>query len=331
MKFWIKPSPSDSRLIDTLEDFLPANIFDIHAHLFHPKHCPSGKFPATFTASSQWDLKSHSSVMSRRLRKRTVHGLFFGYPSRLVDRDIANAWIASDIAKGGPGSNRALALASPDDDPKTIKELVTRQKFAGLKPYHVYANLPDTMQAKIEDFAPDWMWEICHDIRGILMLHIVRDRAIADKKNITSLKRLCRKYPRCQLVLAHIARSFNYRHAREGLEAIMELPNVVVDTALVTEPEAIRFALQTLGPERVLYGSDFPFSELRGKCTSVGDGFAWIYADDLSPTGISKVGEFTLLGIESLFCLREACESSGSSRQEVAAVFLHNAERLLGL
>ena len=41
------------------------------------------------------------------------------------------------------------------------------------------------------------------------MLHIVRERAIADEENQKALRRLCRKYPNCRVVLAHIARSFN--------------------------------------------------------------------------------------------------------------------------
>ena len=326
MKFWTEPTAADSRLIDQLAEFLPDQIFDIHGHLFHPKHCAPEKCPGAFDASTVWDLNSYFAAMKNRLPKRDVAGLFFGYPSRLVDHAHANEWIAADVAKDT--SSRALAVASPDDDPTQVRDLIARKNFVGIKPYHVYATLPDTMQAKIEDFAADWMWEICHDIGGVLMLHIVRDRAIADKENVLSLQRLCRRYPNCRLVLAHIARSFNYRHALEGLAAIKDLKNAVVDTALVTESEGMRAALQILGPDRLLFGSDFPFSELRGKCTSVGDGFAWIYADDLPPKGVSKVGDFALLGIESLLCLREACESERLG-DGVRAIFRENALRLL--
>ncbi|MDB6028672.1 MAG: kat [Verrucomicrobiales bacterium] len=327
MKFWTEPSPADTRLIDQLAEFLPDQIFDIHSHLFHPQHCLPGHLPGAFDATTQWDVDSYFAAMKNRLPNRRVDGLFFGYPSRLVDHAAANAWVAQEVLGRFP--NRALAIASPSDSPDAVRELIAKEKFVGLKPYHVYANVPNTMHAKIEDFAPDWMWEICHEIGGVLMLHIVRDRAISDKENILSLQRLCRRYPNCRLVLAHIARSFNYRHALEGLAAIKNLPNAFVDTSLVTESEGMRAALQILGPERLLFGSDFPFSELRGKCTSVGDGFAWIYADELPANGISKVGDFTLLGIDSLLCLREACESVQLNQTEVRAIFRDNALRLL--
>jgi glutamate-1-semialdehyde 2,1-aminomutase len=327
MKFWTEPSPADNRLIDQLAEFLPERIFDIHGHLFHPQHCAPEKLPGAFDATTAWNLAAYFAAMKNRLPKRQVDGLFFGYPSRLVDHEAANQWVAQEVTRRIP--NRALAVASPSDNPDAVRAIVAKEKFIGLKPYHVYANIPDTMQAKIEDFVPDWMWEICHEIGGVLMLHIVRDRAIADKENILSIQRLCRRYPNCRLVLAHIARSFNYRHALEGLAAIKELPNAVVDTALVTESEGMRAALQILGPERVLFGSDFPFSELRGKCTSVGDGFAWIYADELPATGVSKIGDFTLLGIESLLCLREACKAERLGETAVQAIFQENAFRLI--
>lgn len=331
MKFWTEPSSSDALLLEKLEGFLPSRIFDIHAHLFNAEHCQPQKFPGAFDASSQWDAASFAQVMSRRLRNRTVNGLFFGYPSKLVNHRAANTWISQDMSQTPRNKNRALALVSPGDNPETVRATVAREKFVGLKPYHVYAHRTDTMQAAVEEFAPDWMWEFCHDIHGVLMLHIVRDRAIADPKNIASLQRLCRRYPKCQLILAHIARSFNYRHALEGLAAMKDFSNAFVDTALVTEAEGIRFAIETLGPERVLYGSDFPFSELRGKCASVGDGFAWIYADELPDKGISTIGNFTLLGIESLLCVKDACASCGLKKDEVNSIFLHNAQRLLGL
>ena len=319
MKFWTELSPGDHRLINQLAEFLPDQIFDIHSHLFHPQHCAPGRLPGAFDATTEWDLNSYSTAMRKRLLNRPVEGLFFAYPSRLIDYAAANPWVAQEVAGRAP--NGGFAIASPSDSPDAVRELIAREKFIGLKPYHIYANVTDTMQAKIEEYTPDWMWEICHDIGGVLMVHIVRDRAIADKENIQSIQRLCRRYPNCRLVLAHIARSFNYRHALEGLAAIKDLPNAFVDTALVTESEPMRCALRILGPERVLYGSDFPFSELRGKCTSVGDGFAWIYADELPANGISKFGDFTLLGIESLLCLRDACESERLGQTALQAVF----------
>jgi glutamate-1-semialdehyde 2,1-aminomutase len=199
--------------------------------------------------------------------------------------------------------------------------------FIGIKPYRLYAEVPDTREAEIESFAPEWMWEVCHDHDGIMMLHIMLADGITDPRNVEALRRLCRRYPRCQLILAHIARSFNYRHAREGLHHLVDLDNVVVDTSAVTQAGAFRAAIEILGPKRVLWGSDYMVSELRGSCITQGDGFTWIHPE-ITGDKLTIFGQYTTVGIESLLCLREACEDTGMTQGDLEDIFRENALRL---
>ena len=181
----------------------------------------------------------------------------------------------------------------------------------------------------IEDFAPEWMWKLCDEIEGVMMLHIMRSQGIADEANLRDIQRLCVKYPRCRLVLAHVARSFAYRTALKGLRRLVKLDNVVVDNSAVTEPEAMRCALETLGPRRVLWGSDFMVSELRAKAITMGDGFSWIYADELPAKAVTQFENFTLAGIEGLLALREACEATGMNARDIRDIFHDNGLRLI--
>ena len=113
-----------------------------------------------------------------------------------------------------------------------------------------------------------------------------------------AIQRLCRRYPRCKLILAHVARSFNYRHALEGLHHLVDLDNVVVDTSAVPQTGAFRAALEILGPRRVLWGSDYMVSELRGSCITQGDGFTWIHPE-ITGDKLTIFGQYTTVGIES--------------------------------
>ncbi len=168
---------------------------------------------------------------------REVEGLFFGYPSPDNDRAGENAWVQSQI---DPTSNsRALVLAAPEDNQEQVRRLIATGTFVGIKPYRLYANVPDTREAEIESFAPDWMWQVCHDHHGILMLHIMLADGLSDPRNLEAIRRLARSYPHCRLVLAHIARSFHYRHARY-LNHLVDLDNVVVDTSAITQAGAFR-------------------------------------------------------------------------------------------
>jgi len=312
------------------EGFLPRRIFDIHSHLFHTRHFSEGKPPAFLDTDRGYGIADYQAAMSRWMPEREVEGLFFGYPSKGNDRVGENAWLEKEV---GPlvatSANRALLLTAPEDDPAEARRQLETGVFIGIKPYRLYADLEDTCEATIESFAPEWMWEVCHDHQGILMLHIMRAGGITDSDNVTTLQRLCRRYPSCRVVLAHVARSFNYRHAREGLHRIADLDNVVVDTAAVTQAGAFCTALKILGPQRVLWGSDYMLSDLRGSCITQGDGFTWIFPDDDSAGGLSIFGGYTLIGIESLMSLKEACEDTGMTSSDVEDIFRNNALNLL--
>ncbi len=317
--------PEDVHLIETrLKDFIPHEIFDAHAHLAHPDHFT--KNPIPWQHGALLDHKAYAAAMSRWLPGHKVNGLFFGFPRPQGDLPAINAWMAAETKKIGDKS-RTLLLVTPDDDPSKTAEIVKKQGFVGLKVYHVYAKRKDTMECGIEEFAPEWTWDLCNSCDGILMLHIVLPTALADKRNQEAILRLCRKYPRCRLVLAHVSRSFNYRNGLDGLPYLAELDNVWVDTSAIAEMESMRRAIEVLGPGRVMYGSDYPVTEFRGRCVSMGEGFVWLYGDDLQ--GAGKFGEFTLVGIESLLCLREACEACALTTGEVNGIFRNNALRLL--
>lgn len=322
---------TDQRLRDRcIEGFLPERIHDIHAHLFHSRHFAEGNRPVFLEENRGYGLPDFNEAMDRWMPGRKVEGLFFGYPSAGNDRAGENAWLREQIEPVvAQGCSRALVLAAPQDDPAGVRQLLKGGVFIGIKPYRLYAGVEDTREAPIESFAPEWMWEMCHEHHGVLMLHIMHAGGITDPRNLEVIRRLCRRHPRCRLVLAHVARSFNYRHAREGLRALADLDNVVVDTSAVTQAGAFRAALEILGPRRVLWGSDYMVSELRGACFTQGDGFTWVYSEDASAKDLSILGNYTLVGIESLMCLREACEDTGMTPGDLQDIFHDNAMRLL--
>ncbi|MEM6337801.1 MAG: amidohydrolase family protein, partial [Bacteroidota bacterium] len=68
---------------------------------------------------------------------------------------------------------------------------------------------------------------------------------------------LARRHPDVPIIMAHMT-SVAFR----GLRAVRDCPNVVVDTSAY-QPEAglLRYAVDLLGPGRVLYGSDFPIRD----------------------------------------------------------------------
>ncbi|SDS48242.1 aminotransferase class III-fold pyridoxal phosphate-dependent enzyme [Opitutus sp. GAS368] len=330
MKYVDTLTPRDRELAVTgLAGFLPSEIYDIHVHPYHAAHFPAGEW-AFLGGKPALGCADHRAALQRYMPVTTIHGLYFGMPRRAADRPAMNDWVAGEVSGHGTPLSRALMVASPADNPAEVAAALRSGRFCGLKVYHCYADRPDTMHATIEEFAPEWMWEILHEVRGVLLLHIVRDGAMEDPGNQASLRRLCRAYPQARLILAHIARSFSYRNARHGLHAIADLDNAFVDTSAICEAEAFRAALRTLGPRRVLWGSDYAVSELRGRCVTTGSLFFWLHpelirSEHQAPTN----SDMTLVGIESLLSLREACEDTGLTRGDLDDIFLRNALRTL--
>jgi glutamate-1-semialdehyde 2,1-aminomutase len=326
VKYCTELFESDLRIAQRrLADFVPTTIYDIHAHPYNAGFC-GGKRLDFLDPLETLGCDEHRAAIQRYMPARRIDGLYFAIPSASLQRPAMNTWIVDHPAVVA-GESHALFLATPTDDPQHVAERLRSGKFAGLKVYHVYAAGGNTMHARLEEYAPEWMWEILHEVRGVLMLHLVRPDAIADEQNQSDLVRLCRAYPNAQVILAHVGRSFNYRHAREGLRSIADLSNVVVDTSAICEADSFRVALDLLGVQRVLWGSDFPISETRGRCIATGSTFCWVHPEWIRPSPLTQM---TLVGIESLLCLREACEDRNLTAPDVRALFRDNALRVLG-
>jgi glutamate-1-semialdehyde 2,1-aminomutase len=312
-----------------LSGFLPEEIYDIHTHPYNASHFAPDTFSFLKNAGVL-GCEKHRNALLQYMPVKTIHGLYFGMPHQNDDRPEMNRWVAAEVKEHGTDLSRSLLVASPYDDPEKIASDLRSGLFCGIKVYHCYATRPDTMNASLPEYAPEWMWELLHEIKGVLLLHIVRDGAMDDTDNQREVRRLCRNYPNVKLILAHVARSFNYRNARSGLYSIVDLDNVVIDTSAVTESESFAAALKILGPKRVLWGSDFPVSELRGRCVTTGGYFYWLHPELIDPKHSSPTkNEMTLVGIESLLTLREACDDAGLTQKDVKDIFFNNALRLL--
>lgn len=61
--------------------------------------------------------------------------------------------------------------------------------------------------------------------------------------------------PETTVILGHMG---GYFHVEEAIRVAERLPNIVLETSAMPYPEKIRDAIDRVGPERVVYGSDGP-------------------------------------------------------------------------
>src|SRR6266446_6217935 len=328
--FSLRVLEHDLELFDReLRSFVVPGSFDAHGHLYDPKL--SGGAGANFVTKDR-------GAMTRALYTEMVSawmgdlcpvgGLFFPYPHRNGDTMGQNRWIAGQV--GPDAESRALLLTTPQGDPAQHEALLAGRTFVGFKVYHCYAPGDDTFHAPCEQFMPEWMWELAHQLGLAIMLHMVKSRALADETNQRYIREHCLRYSGAKLVLAHCARSFNARHTVEGIQSLAGLDNVFFDNSAICEAAPHEAILRTFGPTRLWFGLDHPISSMRGRPISVGDGFAW--TNEIDPDwNKSRFAKPVLVGIENLLALKQACRTMHLNDRDLEMVFGGAARQALGI
>ena len=318
---------SDRKLFRRLiGDFVPDDSFDAHAHLYNLSHLVPD---ARVAPNPEIGLEQLIGCMQQWMNSSVVeNGLYFAFPVPWIDAGAANQFVF-DAIRNHPGS-RGLMLIRPDDDPAATEETLLKFGFSGFKVYHVFAERTETFLAEQHEFLPDWAWELADRYGLAIMMHMVLPTALQDVRNQTYIVERCHRFRNAKLILAHAARGFNARHTVHGIDAIRGLPNVWFDTSAICEPAAFEAILSAFGTTRLMYGSDFPVSELRGRCISAGDGFYWLHDHNAEWNGWLHARP-ELVGIESLAALKQACRRMHLKDSDVERIFCHNAREMLGI
>ena len=313
-----------------LRNFVPPGAFDAHAHFYDRSHIgPTFQTSYLKDAPQPGGWVAYQEQVSKWMRDRTPSGgLFFPMPRKGMDMAAANRFLAEQTAH--VEQLKALMLIQPKDDPDQVDDQIEAHGFVGLKVYLVYADRLDPYNAEIAEFLPEWAWQISNQRGLAIMLHMVKPQAIADTANQNYIREHCLRYPDTNLILAHCARSFNVGHILEGLESLRGLDNIYFDNSSICEPQPVEEILRIFGPTRLMFGTDFPVSELRGRAVSSADGFIW-----LSPTNVdwstAAFGTNTVLGLESVLALKQGCQRMHLTDSDIEQIFFRNAHQLFNI
>jgi glutamate-1-semialdehyde 2,1-aminomutase len=318
---------ADRDLFDRkLRSWMPPAAFDFHAHLYDLRMLVPGAAAEGFAGPVEVGYDTYLQHQRTWLGDRAPTAtLFFPFPAKKLDTAAANRFLLDEL-RSRPNL-AGLMMVAPSDNPASVEAQVQRDGWLGFKVYHLLAAREDTMNAETGEFLPEWAWEIADRHSLFIMLHMVLRRALADERNQQYIREHCRRYPAARLVLAHAARGFCGAHTVEGIDSLRGLENVWFDTSAICEPQAFEAILRTMGPSRLLYGSDFPVSEMRAHAMSLGDGFWWLYEHNVDWSGW-QLGRTTKVGIQSLLALQQACSTLGLRDSEMEKIFCGNAKAL---
>ncbi len=319
----------DEAAAKTVVADLPPLMFDVHAHLWckNALSVPPGNIFATGpdeATPAVWREHVGRQVGRDRLNGALFLPMPFVPPEGIV---AVNAWMMK--VTDGLTNAKAFALVAPSMSAADVEPLLEHGQFAGFKPYHTYSTSQPTYDALPGDYIPEWVWALAHKHGLAMTLHLVRAGALSDAGNLRYLRERCERFPGARVILAHCGRAFHAPNAAAGIASLCDLPNVWFDTAAICEAEPIHVLLDACGPRRLLWGSDFPVSEMRGRAVTAGDGFFWIAPADVKPGPVAC--RLLPVGLESLRAHRTAAREFGLNADDLQDIFADNARRVLGL
>jgi len=318
----------DQRIAAEVQNRLPDQIFDVHAHLYQAAHLRAPADAWLSAGPAVAGMAVWRQFLGRQLGPgRLKNGLFFAMPSPGMEMDQANDFLLRQVAQT-PGS-RGLLLVAPGMSVDIVRGGLANPQIVGFKPYSCFSTEGAGDDCAPGSFVPDWAWEMAHERGLVITLHLTQKLAIAAPANYEYVIEKCTRYPQAKLILAHAGRSFCAENARRGLPMIRQLKNVWFDASAICEAGPFITVIREFGVEKLMYGSDFPVAEIRGRCVTLGDGFFWVQPDVVAQQPGYSAFKPTLVGLESVRALLDAADALGLGRSEREDLFFNNANRLL--
>ena len=325
-----------------LEGWLPAKIIDAHTHI--------GKAafrlePMTEAMRRQYwvnevfepiDGPTAAHAYAVVFPGRQVQCLAFGTPDLAFDLDRGNDYVQQECQRLGW---HGLAVIRPQWTSERIVAELNRPGVIGVKPYYALIGASREtrdayLEASIFEFLPHPVLEVLNERRAWVTLHVPKADRLGHPENLREIREVRRRYPDVILVIAHLGRCYTEAHAREALPALADDPGIFFDTSAVINRAAHRIALQSFGPERLLYGSDNPIMLMRGRRQYSARGYVnrtshpFHFNRDRDPPEVEA--KYTLFMYEDVLGIKQACVELGlDTPQNREAIFYGNASRLI--
>ncbi len=331
---------------EKLKDFLPDTFIDCHTHIWldeqnhwGEKVSRSGNTWPSMVAkdNSVEDLNETNELL---FPGKKVISVLYGEPSTSIDLKRNNEYVAQSAEKYG---FPALYLVHPTQSCESIeREFAKHPCFKGLKVYLSFAPkyIPNN-EIRIYDFLTPEHLALADRHGWVVQLHIARSRRLADPVNYIQLREIEEKYPNLQLIVAHLGRAYADEDVGEALEYLKDTQKTIWDFTANTNETVMRRVLETFGPDRFIYGTDFPIFRMKARRT-VENGF---YINEIPKGSLGDVSsdahmreidgpeadEITFFIYEEIDSCRRACQSLGLTREDVHKIFYKTSARIFGI
>jgi uncharacterized protein len=323
-----------------LEAWVPTDIFDAHTHVNEPRFRIDAMTEekrrqywvneVTEPIGAADAQRCHELVFPGR----KVSCLTFGLP--LLEYDIAQSNACLQVECVRRGWYR-LAVVRPQWSAERVDAELRLPSTLGVKVYYALidndpASRDRYLEASIFDFLPRHQLEVLDERRAWVTLHVPKADRLGHPDNIAEIRQIRRQYPNVVLVIAHLGRNYTLPHAQQSLPQLADDDGLWFDISAVLNPDVLRFALRTIGPSRLLYGTDNPIFYMRGRRQYQGTSYlnrtSYPFHFNRERESPEIEAGYTLYIYEALRAIQCACESEGLERAHVEAILHDNARRL---
>ncbi len=323
--------------LSEVSPLLPPEILDFHAHTwvsenwkFKPWETEheGGKYMVT---DENYPPEKLLADARRCFPDKRYEAVVFGYPTPAVDPEKDRLFVA-DAARRHDGLF-PLLLAGKDFN-LSLQQTKDQLREGGFWGFKVFLNWMgnDYAEIGVEDMLGDNEMALAQEHRLIVMLHVPRAGRLADPEIQRGVRKLAQEYPEAQIVLAHCGRCYLPSEMKRAIDSIRRLPNVAMDTSMVMDPLTLQIAVDAIGPERLLYASDFPVAAMKGRRVRVMDHWVDVVTDEYPDSAYrAKSNDIraTYMGVEIAVAVCDAAAQTGISDEERDGIFHTNGKNLL--
>ena len=327
-----------------LRAWLPDKIIDVHTHSWL-KAFKERKEPGAKARTVSWP----SMVAAENPVEHLIETYELMFPGKSVTPmifanltgpkyfDAANDYVSKAARRHGLP---ALIFSDPRWAASDLERRIKRGGFLGIKSYLTMAPswLPSA-EIRIFDFFPHHQLEVMNRHGWIVMLHIPRNARLRDPVNLAQMIEIEERYPNLQLIIAHVGRAYCPEDIGDVFKALSKTRKMRFDISANTNAVAFQRLLETVGPKRVLFGSDMPILRMRtrriceqGKYINLVP--KGMYGDVSGDSHMREVEgaaaeKLTFFMFEELAAFRRAAHAVGLTRADLQDVFFNNADRMI--
>ncbi|MBN2457159.1 MAG: amidohydrolase family protein [Sedimentisphaerales bacterium] len=316
-----------------IRPLLPERVFDAHSHLHKSSLHPGSKDLSNPNNNlEKIDMSCLQNWWRVLFPDSKVSGLVLGHPRPLSLQDIKaeNEFLAENTS--AHKDCRFSILASPQLSAEQMEKQILELKPTGLKPYMVFAQVPEKNLASITQMIPEEQIALADKYGLTITLHVAKPRGMADDENLDEITRLTKQYPNCNFILAHCGRCFITPNAEDMLKRLPVAENLWLDTSAVCDIGVFFLLLQEYDTSRILFGTDLvEAAAFRG--TYVRLGMTWDMCTAqmvFREKSLHKI-RATFAAYENLSAMLYAAKFSKTSSKDLENIFYNNAAGLFGI